>query len=104
MIWSDEDLVSQAWHISLTHENPGLKVLAHRRGILLKIVGVVIERAVVFPCVESVCILHHFLVESVEQIMRNDIVDDDETVVIQASYGNLQVLRGQASVLNLHRG
>lgn len=56
---------------------------------MLEIVRVVIEGTVLFPGVELVSVVHHLFVQSVEHFMRDHIVDDDETIMVQAPYSNL---------------
>lgn len=63
--------------VELTEEDLGFEVLAHRRRILLEIVGIVVERTVLFSSIELVRVLNHFLVESVKYIMRDHVVDDN---------------------------
>lgn len=67
---------------------------------MLEIVWIVVERTVLLPSVELVGVLHHLFVESVEHVMGYHVVDNDETIMIEASYGNFQILRSQLSVLD----
>lgn len=76
----------------LTHEYILVKVLPNRRCILLNIPGVVIIRTILLPGLEGVGVFYHFIVEAGEAVVRDDVLDDDETIAMQAADCDFEVL------------
>lgn len=78
--------------LPLTHEYILVKVLPNRRCVLLNIAGVVVIWAIVLPSLEGVGIFYHFVVEAGEAVVRDDVLDDDETIAMQAPDCDFEVL------------
>lgn len=76
----------------LTHEYVLVKVLPNRWCILLNIPGVVIIRTILLPGLEGVGVFYHFIVEAGEAVVRDDVLDDDETIAMQAADCDFEVL------------
>lgn len=78
--------------LPLTYEYILVKVLPNRRRVLLNIAGVVVIWAIVLPGLEGVGVFYHFVVEAGEAVMRDDVLDDDEAIAMQAPDCDFEVL------------
>ena len=70
----------------------------HRR-ILLYISLVIVERTIL-PRLQLKCILHHLLVQLVENLMRDHIFDNHESIARDGSDGDLEITLEELTVFN----
>ena len=84
----------------LTHEDVLVKVFPNWWGILLKVSGAVVVRAVTLLVLESIIIFNHLLVQSVEAVVRDNVLNDHKSVAVKAANRYLQISRGEATFLD----
>ena len=65
---------------------------------------VIIVRTVLFLALQGVCILDHFGIQTVEGLVRNGIFHHDQTIMIEATDCNLEILGRQPFVLDFIPG
>lgn len=82
----------------LTEEDARVKILSNRWCVLLQIASIVVEWAILSPVTEHHGVVHHFLVEVIKHLMVDGILDDDETVLVQVTHGQLKVPFGQSTL------
>lgn len=66
-----------------------------RRSILLQIALIVIERSVLASSLQGESILYHFVVELLDALMRNDILNDNQAIMVEMANCQLETARVQ---------
>lgn len=79
-------------------EDLGVEEFGGWRGVLLDISWIVVVWTVLLARLEDEGVLYHTWIKVVDKIMGNDIVDNDETVLMQGADGNLEVLWSETRV------
>lgn len=79
-------------------EDLGVEEFGRWRGVLLDISWIVVVWTVLLARLEDEGVLYHTWIKVVDKIMGNDIVDNDETVLMQGADGNLEVLWSETRV------
>ena len=59
---------------------------------MLNIPRVIIVRTALFLALQGVCILDHFGIQTVEGIVRDGVFHHDQTIMMEATNCNLQIL------------
>lgn len=79
-------------------EDLGVEIFGGWRGILLDVAWIVVVWAIPLARLKDEGVLYHTWIKVVDKIMGNDIVDNDETVLMQGADGNLEVLWSETRV------
>lgn len=79
----------------------GVEELRGGRRVLLDVAGVVVVGTVFFAGLENGGVLDHAWFKVIDGIVRDDVVDDDETIFVQGANGSFDVLWGKTRVLEL---
>lgn len=79
-------------------EDLGVEEFGGWRGVLLDISWIVVVWTVLLARLEDEGVLYHTWIKVVDKIMGNDIVDNDETILMQGADGNLEVLWSETRV------
>lgn len=73
-------------------EDFGVEEFGGGRRILLDVAWVVVVWTVLFAGAKDEGIFDHTRVEVVDEIVRNEVVDNDKTVLMQGANGDLEML------------
>jgi len=75
----------------LTHEDRWEEVVFYWRSVLLEVALIVVEWTIFAASLEGARIFDHLGVEVVDLFMWDDIVDHDQSVLVEVAYGSLDV-------------
>lgn len=79
-------------------EDLGVEELGGWRGILLDVARIVVVWTVLLARLKDEGVLYHTWIKVVDEIMGNDILDNDETVLMQGADSSLEVLWSETRV------
>lgn len=75
----------------LTSKDGRVEILGHWRSILLNVAPIVVEGSLVASGQESLGVFDHLSIQFVEMLMRNHVLNDDETVFVHVPDGLFKV-------------